>query len=107
DAGGSQTSVGGNLSIVATMPPPTNDTCAGAIALFNGFVFRMNTENATEAGDPIPACQTNFGKGVWFTFTPPMSGTVSISTCKGDLDTVMQVYTGGCGALTPVANTCD
>ncbi|HXT13075.1 MAG TPA: hypothetical protein VN873_16055, partial [Candidatus Angelobacter sp.] len=67
----------------------------------------MNTENATETGDPTPLCQTNFGKGVWFTYTPPMTATVSISTCKGDLDSVLQVYTGGCGALTPVANSCN
>jgi hypothetical protein len=97
----------GNFSIIATMPPPGNDTCAGAIALPNGYLYRMNTLNATEAGDPTPLCQTNFGKGVWFTFTPSVSGTVSISTCNGDLDTVLQVYTGGCDALTPVANTCN
>jgi hypothetical protein len=108
DAGGTGlTNAGGYLSIIATMPPPTNDTCAGAIALSNGSVSQMNTGNATEAGDPTPLCQTNFGKGVWFTFTPPMSGTVSISTCKGDFDTVLQVYTGGCGALLPLANSCN
>jgi len=107
DAGGNQTSFGGNLSIIATMPPPANDTCAGAIALTTGVPYQMNTENATETGDPTPLCQTNFGKGVWFTYTPPMTATVSISTCKGDLDSVLQVYTGGCGALTPVANSCN
>jgi hypothetical protein len=106
DAGG-YIAGSGNLSITATMPPPTNDTCAGAITLSNGSLYRMNTLNATEAGDPTPLCQTNFGKGVWFTFTPPMSGTISISTCAGDLDTVLQVYTGGCGALTPVADSCN
>jgi hypothetical protein len=107
DVGSSQTSLGGNLSIVATMPPPTNDACAGAIALFNGSTYRMNTANATDVGDPTPLCQTNFGKGVWFTYSPPITGTVSISTCKGDLDTVLQVYTGDCGALTPLANSCN
>jgi hypothetical protein len=106
DVGGSA-GASGNLSIVATMPVPANDTCANAIPLSNGGIYRMNTANATEAGDPTPTCQTNFGKGVWFTFTPPMSGTVSISTCNGDLDSVLQVYTGGCGALTPLANSCN
>jgi hypothetical protein len=97
----------GNLSISVTMPPPVNDTCDGAIALTNGILYQMNNENATETGDPTPLCQTNFGKGVWFTFTPELSGTISISTCMGDLDSVLQVYTGGCGALIPVANSCD
>ena len=97
----------GNLSIMATMPPPANDTCAGAIALTNGVPYQMNTANATEAGDPTPLCQTNFGKGVWFTFTPDMSGTISLSTCNGDLDSVLQVYTGSCGALTPMADSCN
>jgi hypothetical protein len=106
DAGG-EFGASGNLNISATMPPPSNDTCGNAMPLAFGYVSRMNTANATETGDPTPLCQTNFGKGVWFTITPPMSGTISISTCAGDLDTVMQVYTGGCGALTPVANSCN
>ena len=75
--------------------------------MINGVLYRMNTANATETGDPTPLCQTNFGKGVWYAYTPPFSGTVSIRTCEGDLDTVLQVYTGDCGALTPVANTCN
>ena len=56
--------------------------------------------------DPTPTgADDDFGKGVWFTFTPPMSGTVSISTCNGYLDSVMQMYNGGCEVLTalPIA----
>src|SRR5262249_51209174 len=46
--------------------------------------------------------QPGFGKGVWFTYTPGVGGVVTIDTCGSDYDTVVQAYTGTCGALVPV-----
>ncbi len=98
----------GNLSVMATVSsPPPNDTCAGAIALPPGVVHMMSTAGATSAGDSTPSCQTDFANGVWFTFTPATNGNVIITTCGSDFDTALQVYTGGCGSLTPVNGGCN
>ncbi len=102
---GGYNSANGNLSIVATSP--SNDQCAGALALADGVPFTMGTTNATSTGDPSPACVGSFGKGVWFTYTAPASGDVYISTCGSSYDTAMGVYTGGCGALSQIACNDD
>lgn len=97
----------GNLSIVATMPPPPNDQCAGAIELTAGVPVTMNTANATTNSDPVPTCQPQFGGGIWFSFTPSTNGVVSIGTAGSDLNTAMEVYTGTCGELTPLGCSFD
>ena len=86
---------------------PPNDQCTGAIGLSAGVTRTDNTANATSTGDPTPTCVSDFGKGVWYTFTPTTNATVTISTCGSDFDTVLQIYTGSCAALTPVPNGCD
>jgi hypothetical protein len=92
-----------DVSVQVILGPPTNDICATAIGLSAGITYLLNTTNATSGGDPTPACQGSFGKGVWYTFTPFTSGTVTISTCSSDFDTVLAVYTGSCASLTNVA----
>jgi subtilase family serine protease len=99
----------GTLRIVAggtggggTVTPPSNDLCASAAPLTNGVTVTVNTATATSTGDPTPTCGTDPGKGVWFTFVPTVNGNLTISTCGSDFDTVLQVYTGSCGALTEV-----
>ena len=94
-----------DVSVQVVTGPPPNDGCAGAIALSPGTSYAVNTAAATSTGDPTPGCQGSFGKGVWFTYTPSSSGTVTISTCGSDFDTVLAVYSGSCGALTPI--TCN
>jgi hypothetical protein len=98
----------GNLRVmVAATLLPSNDRCSGAIAMTAGTLYGVNTANATSTGDPTPVCQANFGHGVWYSFTPPISGPVFISTCGSDFDTVVQVYTGACGSLTPLGCNDD
>lgn len=84
-----------------------NDYCPGAIPLSPGVAYFQDTSDATTSGDPAPSCQNNVAKGVWFTFTPPTSGVVTISTCGSSYDTVVQAFTGACSALTPVARGCN
>ncbi len=100
---------GGNLNLMAEVLGPAlpNDECSGAIPLSPGLPISMSTRNATDSGDLRPTCQTNFGGGVWFSFTPMSDGPVTISTCGSDFDTVLQVYAGSCDALTPVAGGCN
>ncbi len=95
----------GNLNIMAASP--SNDQCAGAVALVDGVPYAMSTTNATSAGDPMPTCLASFGKGVWFTYSAPASGQVLISTCGSDtnFDTAMGLYQGSCDALSQIA--CD
>ena len=38
--------------------------------------------------------------GVWYTFTPANNAVVTVNTCGSDYNTVLQVFTGHCGALT-------
>jgi hypothetical protein len=101
--------IGGTWESVTppVVPPPDNDQCGGAIALTACDSYTMNTANATDTADPIPTCQTKFGKGVWFTYTPSVTALVTVSTCGSGFDTVLQVYTGSCQALTPLAGACN
>lgn len=92
--------------VVTTSSTPVNDQCSGAILMTSGVIYTVNTGTATSTGDPNPSCAST-GRGVWYTFTPGASGTVTISTCESDYDTVLAVYTGSCGALTSVANGCN
>jgi hypothetical protein len=96
----------GNLRIVATTAL-VNDDCTGALPLHFGVPFSMTTTNATTSASESPVCRPlpSFGKGVWFYFVSPITGQVPISTCGSSFDTVLDVYTGACGALTNVA--CD
>lgn len=86
---------------------PPNDQCTGAITLTNGVPYRMSTIDATATGDPVPSCQLLFGAGVWFKFTPPQAGQVTVSLCGSSFDTVLAVYTGTCGGLTEIACNDD
>lgn len=106
-----------------TDAPPPNDTCAGAFVIPAGPypVFGALTPDitsATQAGDPpAPTCQPNVSRGVWYRFTPAVTGTYAISTCADEGtattvdDTVLAVYAssnGTCaGTFTEVAGGCD
>ncbi|MCX6928621.1 MAG: hypothetical protein NT154_36230 [Verrucomicrobia bacterium] len=98
----------GRYAVVATLlfglawrgeAQPSNDLCAGATALTNGVAYSQNTSGATSIGDPDPSGYGGTGSGVWFSFTPAVSGQVSIGTCGSGFDTEVAVYTGCCGAL--------
>jgi hypothetical protein len=98
-AGGSAGS-SGNLVIKASSVG--NDICAGALPLPPGASHFMNTSTASSEGDPSQVCGWSVGKGVWFSFTAPGDGEATISTCGSTYDTVLQIYSGSCGFLTPI-----
>ncbi len=53
--------------------------------------------------------QVRPSKIVWFSFTPAASDTYRIDTLgstPADYDTILGVYTGGCGSLAPVSGVC-
>jgi hypothetical protein len=90
---------------------PSNDTCAGAEVIPAAGPFPHLTAvtaditDATTAGDPpLPSCQTDISRSIWYTFTPSTTATYDISSCASAStattvdDTVMAIYTstGGC-----------
>jgi hypothetical protein len=66
-----------------------------------GITYAEETTLATD-DTTTPSCQPALGNGVWFKFTPVVSGTITFSTCGSDFDTALAVYTGSCGTLTEI-----
>ncbi len=76
----------GNFSI-ANAAPPANDDCASPIAIsgtvtvpFNNTFATTGTQGQSEALC-LYAGTTQIRKDVWYTWTPTMSGPVTITTC--------------------------
>jgi len=75
------------------MPP--NDDFANATELGNGATVSASGSNlwaTTEAGEPdhvIQALAT-----VWYRWTAPQSGVVSVRTCDSNFDTTLAVFRG-------------
>ncbi|PWU15848.1 MAG: hypothetical protein C5B50_14830 [Verrucomicrobia bacterium] len=94
----------GNLALHVAFA--NNDLCANATVITSPF-FTTNesTIGATSIGDPQPPCVYNPGKGVWFQYTPPLNGQLILDTSGSSFNTVLGLYTGSCGALSPV--TCS
>jgi hypothetical protein len=84
----------GTFSISLTChQPPIEDDCIGAIPLGPGQNGPFSNQFATDGSPPASFCPAGFAD-LWFTFTPPCSGTYRIETCGG-YDTVLTVL-GGC-----------
>ncbi len=97
-----------------TLPsPPANDNCAAPAALTVGADFNSSAMTVTNVGatadGTAQACQTNATNNVWYSVVVPASGNVTIETgsVSGStfIDSVINVYSGSCGSLTPIA--CD
>ncbi len=84
--------------------PPANDLCGGAIELSVGTscsYATYTTEGATASGElPAPTCGGYQGSDVWFWFTVPATGAVTINSNTGVItDGAMNAYSGTCGTL--------
>jgi hypothetical protein len=93
---------------------PSNDMCAGAEVIPAAGPFPHLTAvtaditDATTVGDPpLPSCQTDISRSIWYTFTPSATANYVISSCAdaptGSTvdDTVMAIYTSGGGCAGP------
>jgi hypothetical protein len=81
----------------ASATAPANDNFANA-EVINGIQVHITRSNAgatKETGEPDHAGNAG-GKSVWFKWTAPMSRMMNFSTNRtaGNLDTLLQVYTG-------------
>jgi len=102
------TSATGTISLsLSEITTPTNDQCSGAIAMAPGILYSINTVAATSTGDPIPSCTGTAANGVWYQFTSPTNAEVTLNSCGSAIGTVLAVYSGNCGALTPVSGACN
>ena len=82
-------------------PPPANDACDGAEVIPGpGFV---QFDNTYAGNDGDASCRFNSGKDLWYTFTAPESGRLTLSTCGAILDTVLSVY-DSCGGAELACN---
>jgi hypothetical protein len=94
-----------------------NDECSGAVTLVSGIGTAFDTTAATTSPQPVSdaTCASTFlgwgtaNKDVWFRWTAPSGGKITVSTCStGSFDTSMVIYSGtDCTALTQVACNGD
>ncbi|CAN5365839.1 hypothetical protein BH23ACT3_BH23ACT3_15230 [soil metagenome] len=100
---------------VSPLAIPSNATfgAAASLPLADGTVTGTNRHSRCEPGEPLHA-GVGRGASVWWTFTSPDSGTVTLSTAKsvadsgGALDTLLAAYTGrAVGELSAVASNDD
>ena len=101
----------GNFQI-AIEPPPANDDLADAKSL-TGLptgIFGTNMLATKQSGEPNHAADPG-GHSVWYSWTSPVDGPISISSCsylESGPDTLLAVYTGSeLGSLNEVASNDD
>ncbi|MBK6439417.1 MAG: S-layer homology domain-containing protein [Candidatus Microthrix sp.] len=71
-----------------------------------GAIKGSNVDCTVEAGEPSHAGHRS--RSVWWTYTAPSNGQVTVDTLGSTFDTVLAVYTGNSvGGLTPVASNDD
>src|SRR5205823_4008548 len=97
------------LNVIGGNTPPSNDNCANPIAVTAGSPAACGSTicatASTNGSIPAPCGASASAPDVWYTFTSPCGGLVTIDTCglctgqASSFDTVLSVYTGACGAL--------
>jgi hypothetical protein len=108
------------LRVSQTLLPaaPANDQPAGAVVIppsgpfpYQSPVTADITGATRSATDPVPSCQPNVSKSIWYSFTPTVTATYAFRTGNPPAattvpDTVIGVYTGPVGG--PYTElTCD
>jgi hypothetical protein len=96
-------------SNVTVIVRPPNDNFANSILISGGTasVAGSNSGASKEPGEPKHAGDAG-GASVWWRWTAPKLGTVTISTAGSSFDTLLGVYTGtSVSALTTIASNDD
>lgn len=87
-----------NDNICSATVLPINTTCT--------FQAGTNVGSTNSAGIPAPGCASYSGQDVWYRFTVPANGTVTINMNTGTMtDSGMAWYRGACGS--PTLMECD
>ncbi|MDB5330308.1 MAG: hypothetical protein JWP03_1459 [Phycisphaerales bacterium] len=105
--GGAVGSITLHLSVAATVT--TNDNFANRTTLTGTSITTTGSNSGAtkETGEPNHGGNAG-GHSVWWSWTAPTSGTVTIDTLGSSFDTLLGVYTGtSVSALTTVASNDD
>jgi Fibronectin type III domain/WD40-like Beta Propeller Repeat/PASTA domain len=76
---------------------PANDSFANAVSLNGRTAARTDDTNvgsSLETGEPAVIDGAPAGRSIWYRWTAPASGSVSIDTAGSDFDTLLGVYSG-------------
>jgi len=85
-----------HLTIGPLQTPPPNDSFNNRITIAGTHLSNVTGSNAgatREPGEPFH-CDDVGGKSVWWTWTAPSSGWLTLTTSGSSFDTLLAVYTG-------------
>jgi M6 family metalloprotease-like protein len=106
----SSTATSYNVTITrGIVDPPANDNFANAqiISGNTGTTTGTNGAATKESGEPNHAGNAG-GASVWYRWTAPLGGSVTIDTIGSNFDTLLGVYTGSSvNSLTQIASNDD
>jgi hypothetical protein len=95
------------VNLPATRPANDNFAARVVVAGVSNTVLGANLNATKETDEPLHAGNAG-GRSVWWSWTAPKSGKVTISTVGSDFDTLLAVYTGASlAALAPIASNDD
>ncbi len=98
-------------TITATTPPPNDNFVNAETVNGNSGTLKGTNAYATkESGEPNHSPDAfPSGKSIWYRWTAPNSGTVTITTAGSTFDTVLAIYTGTSVAAlsSPIASNDD
>ena len=83
-----------------------NDECATAIVLPLNTATPFDTTIATLSSEPWP-CAASTAPDIWYRYIPVANATATVETCGSFYDTALQVFSGSCAALAPIACNDD
>lgn len=100
------------ITVVPPVDPPANDNFASTFSLGNLFPLNTTGSNVVATVEAGEQQLENTGATVWWFFTAPADGTVTIDTFGSDFDTQLHIYDGffdgaGPADLNPVTNNDD
>lgn len=85
---------------------PSNDESWGAIALTEGIYHSQSIHGATDDNHSFCLGDSR-NNGVWFTYTPNLTGTATVDTCGSNFDTMVEIFSGIHSNLLPIACNDD
>lgn len=95
----------GNVAV--TVPTNDNFSLAAAMSGGSGTTSGTNIRATKESGEPNHADNAG-GASIWYNWTAPASGSVTLDTIGSTVDTLLGVYTGSSvGNLTTIASDDD
>lgn len=83
---------------------PHNDSCSKATAVGVGN-YSVDTTNATNDGSE--SCTASSSPDVWYEFTSPVTGPISVDTFGSDFDTVLSVHDPVCPGTSANEISCN